>query len=113
MHQRVSKLDNAAKLHAATACPCCGQRLLVRHGIALSPLLADLFDIIWRSGERGVTPEVLAGVFYPGKATPAARRAIAVNVFHINTKLASTNVELRAGSGRQQEPYRLQRRKAP
>jgi hypothetical protein len=111
MLQRVaSKLDN--KVASASACPCCGQRLLIRHGVALPPLLADLFDIIWRSGQRGIEPEVLAGVFYPGKPSPAARRAIAVNIFHLNAKLASTDVELRAGQGRLQ-PYRVRRRKAP
>jgi len=114
MLQRVTKLDKAAIADRSTAstCPCCGQRLLIRLGVALPPLLADLFDIVWRSGDRGVAPQVLAGVFYPGKSTPAARRAVAVNIFHLNSKLASTDVELRAGQGRL-EPYRVQRRKAP
>jgi len=124
MLQRVSKLDKPANVGRApltdvparrspvAACPCCGQRLLIRHGVALPPLLADLFDMVWRAGDRGIQPAVLAGVFYPGKSTPAARRAIAVNIFHLNSKLASTDVELRAGQGRQ-EPYRVQRRKAP
>lgn len=97
---------------SVAACPCCGQRLLIRHGVALPPMLADLFDMVWRCGDGGITPAVLAEVFYPGKSTPAARRAIAVNIFHLNSKLASTDVELRSGQGRQ-EPYRVQRRKAP
>jgi hypothetical protein len=120
MLQRVTnKLGKTANVSRAPQrdssnanCPCCGQRLLIRHGVALPPLLADLFDIIWRSGERGITPEVLAGVFYPGKSLPAARRAIAVNIFHLNSKFAETDVELRSGQGRQQ-PYRIQRRVSP
>ncbi|MBR0879659.1 hypothetical protein ACVMGC_001061 [Bradyrhizobium barranii subsp. barranii] len=91
-------------------CPCCGQRLLVRHGVALSPVLADLFDIVWRAGPRGVEPEVLAGVFYPGKSEHAARRAVAVNIFHLNTKLSETDAEVRSGQGRRQ-PYRMTKRK--
>lgn len=106
----LSVLEQPSRRNAASCCPCCGQRLLIRCGVALPPLLADLFDMIWRSAECGVAPEVLAGVFYPGKSLPAARRAIAVNIFHLNTKLAETDVELRSGQGRQ-EPYRLQRRR--
>jgi hypothetical protein len=103
-----------APLRSAVAtCPCCGQRLLVRAGVALPPLLADLFDVIWRCGENGVAAEVLAGVFYPGKSLPAARRAIAVNIFHLNSKLAETGLELRAGSGSARNPYRLIKRKKP
>jgi hypothetical protein len=97
-------------IRTVAACPCCGQRLLVRHGVALSPGLADLFDIIWRVGQRGIEPEVLAGVFYPGKSRQAAHDCIKVNVFHLNTKLAETDFEVRAGSGRR-EPYRVMKRK--
>lgn len=96
--------------NANTSCPCCGQRLLKRHGVALSPGLADLFDVIWRAGPRGVEPEVLAGIFYPGKSRQAAQRCVAVNVFHLNTKLAETDFEVRAGQGRR-EPYRVRQRR--
>ncbi len=87
-------------------CPCCGQRLLTRHGVVLSPRLADLFDMIGNSGDRGVMPEILAGVFYPGKPSTAGRRCVAVNIHFLNSRLLETDLQVRAGSGTQ-GPYRL------
>ena len=61
-------------LHATQSiCPHCHQRMLMRHGARLSPRLADLFDMIEHSGERGVLAETLAWVFYPGKSTRDAK----------------------------------------
>lgn len=87
-------------------CPACGQRLLTRHGVELSPRLADLFDMIERSEGRGVMPEVLADVFYPGKPSTAGRRCVAVNIHFLNSRLLETDLQVRAGSGTQ-GPYRL------
>jgi hypothetical protein len=56
-----------------TQCPHCGQRMLMRHGVRLSPKLADIFDMIEHAGERGIDPEVLSSCFYPGKPQAAAR----------------------------------------
>ena len=89
----------------AGVCPHCGQRMLVRHGVRLSPLLADLFDMIARS-EAGVEAEVLAGVFYPGKARAAGLRTLRVNIHHLNDRLVETDFRVHATG-----PYRLQRRK--
>jgi hypothetical protein len=93
-------------------CPCCGQRLLVRHGVALSPRLADLFDLIERSGQRGIFSEVLADIFYPGKSRQAAQRCVNQNIFHLNTRLSETDLEVRSGKG-SREPYRVIRRASP
>ena len=89
-------------------CPHCHQRMLVRYGVRLSPLLADLFDMIERSGNRGILPDVLLGVFYPGKSTEAARRCLYQNIFHLNTRLAETDIEVRARA--HGLVYRVQRR---
>jgi len=91
-------------------CPMCGQRMLIRHGVRLSPKLADLFDMIERCGKHGVQSEVLASVFYPGKCTAVAQNCIRQNVHHLNALLAETEIEVRAS---RHEPYRvLKRRKA-
>lgn len=79
--------------------------MLVRHGVLLSPKLADIFDMIERSGRRGVLPGILASVFYPNQSNKAARRALAVSVNHINDKLAATDVRVRMGA--RLEPYRV------
>jgi hypothetical protein len=92
-------------------CSHCGQRLLLRHGVQLSPLLADIFDMVERSDTRGITCEVLCGVFYPGRPRAAAKRCMRVNIDHLNIKLAETEIEVRAArSSRQEEPYRVQRK---
>jgi hypothetical protein len=77
--------------------------------VQLSPLLADLFDMIERSGSGGIMCEVLIGVFYPGRPQQRARNCIAVNIHHLNDKLLETDLEIRAvvKSG----PYRVRRRR--
>jgi hypothetical protein len=86
-------------------CPTCGQRMLVRHGVKLSPRLADFFDLIEQSGERGVLAEVLAWVFYPGKSKRDALRCVYTNINHLNDHLVETNVMVRAAG--KAEPYKV------
>lgn len=95
-------------------CPHCGQRMLIRHGVRLPPKLADFFDIINRSGERGITIRLLADIFYPGKSYSAARSNIAVNIHNLNSFLVETDIEIGAGGkGNKGEPYKVRRRKCP
>jgi hypothetical protein len=85
--------------------------MLMRHGVRLPPRLADLFDMIERSKTRGVLCEVLAWVFYPGKASLAARRCVAVNVHHLNSLLEQTDVRVVGGKdGQIAKPYRVAQR---
>lgn len=106
--QRVESNEVATPHHV---CPHCGQRMLMRHGVRLPPLLADLFDMIERSATRGVLCEVLAWVFYPGKASHDARRCVAVNVHHLNSFLEQTDVRVVGGKdGQIAKPYRVVQR---
>lgn len=93
-------------------CKCCGQRLLTRHGVRLSPILADLFDMIERT-KAGITSETLAGIFYPNKSDKDGRNCVHVNMAHLNNKLAETNIEIRATRSKRDEPYRIIRRRKP
>jgi hypothetical protein len=95
------------KRRQQSVCPCCGQRVLIRHGVRLSPRLADLFDMIERSGANGVASDVLIGVFYPDRALAAARACLKSNISHLNAVLAETEFEVRAG---RYQPYRVKRR---
>jgi hypothetical protein len=88
-------------------CPHCGQRMLVRHGVRLSPLLADLFDIIARSGESGIAASVLADIFYPGKPTDGARNCIRQNVRWINERLVETDVSITGDGPTMRGFYRI------
>lgn len=90
-----------------SVCPCCGQRVLIRLGVRLSPRLADIFDMIERSGLSGVASEVLIGVFYPDRPCEAARACLKSNISHLNVMLAETDFEVRAS---RYEPYRVVRR---
>ena len=81
----------------------------MRHGVRLSPRLADIFDIIEHSGDRGVTEEVLSSIFYSGKSSREAYNCIRVNVSHINSHLASTDYRVAKAEGVRgaEYPYRV------
>jgi hypothetical protein len=76
-------------------CPHCGQRMLLRFGVRLSPHLADIFDMIERAGDRGVRIESIVGALYAGKPTAAARQAVKTNIIHINERLEETDKRIR------------------
>jgi hypothetical protein len=78
-----------------TTCPQCGQRLLMRHGVRLSPRLADIFDVIERRGEFGVYPETLLWLFYAGQSQRRAANTLKANIWKLNEALAETAVSVR------------------
>jgi hypothetical protein len=90
-------------------CPCCGQRMLIRHGVKLSPKKADMFDVIARVTEADsrITVETLAGIFYPGIAAGDAKAAVRVTINQINDLLEETEITI--GSKRP-DGYRLEKR---
>jgi len=91
-------------------CPCCGQRLLIRHSVQLSPVLADLLDMIERC-QTGITRGALAEIFYPWKNSRDGRNCVSVNIHHLNARLAETNIEIRAG--KPDAPYLVIKRRNP
>jgi hypothetical protein len=74
-------------------CEHCGQRLLKRHGIALSPKQADLFDIIERCTD-GIDTRELADLFHPGLPASEARDRIKANIYHIRQRFAGASVTI-------------------
>jgi hypothetical protein len=92
----------------AGECPHCGQRMLIRHGVKLPPLLADIFDLIEHSGKRGITREVLASVFWSDKSRKQAEACASVNINRINDFMVETDVSIRM-SGRPQGLYKVTR----
>lgn len=80
-----------------TACPHCGQRMLIRAGVKLSPKLADLFDAIAATGNRGLSRETLSWMFYPHHGRRDGANAVKVSINHINDFLAETNIRIRMG----------------
>ena len=76
-------------------CPYCGQPMLMRRGVRLTPLLADIFDRVERAGSDGIALERLVGAIYGDKPTPAAAQTLKVNVHHLNMKLEETNFRVR------------------
>jgi hypothetical protein len=92
-------------------CKCCGQRLLIRHGVQLSPLLADIFDMVERCPD-GIHCETLAGIFYPNKSDYDGRHCVAANMILLNAKLAEIDIEVRAKPKRD-APYRIIKRRDP
>ena len=94
------KVLTSGSPRSSDVCPHCGQRMLIRHGVHLSPRLADIFDIIEHSGDRGVTEEVLSSIFYSGKSSREAYNCIRVNISHINSHFASTDYKVEREFGR-------------
>jgi hypothetical protein len=93
-------------------CPQCGQRMLTRVGMQLSPRQADIFDLITNSGDRGLEQEVLADVLSPGKPRYGAMRLVAVHVNNINPILEETNFAVRKHGGKFGR-YRLAKVRSP
>jgi hypothetical protein len=93
-------------------CKCCGQRLLIRHGVQLPPLLADLLDMIERC-PGGISCATLAGIFYPDKSDFDGRQCVHVNVHHLNVKLAETDLQVRAPGYKRDSAYRIIKRRNP
>jgi hypothetical protein len=68
-------------------CPCCGQRVLMRLGVGLSPKRADVFDAIHnQSNYGGIRSDVLAGMF--------GRACVKVHVNHINKMIKPKGWEI-------------------
>jgi len=94
---------------ASGICPYCRQRMLIRHGVRLSPRQADLFDIIERVSQAGgrISIEALVDIFYPAKPTCKAKATIKVTINHINGMLEQTGVIIKS---QRPDGYRLERR---
>jgi hypothetical protein len=87
-------------------CECCGQPIVTRLGVRLTPLKADLFDLVEKSGKAGISAEALAErVLAPHQRS---RNTVNQHIYQINDLLGSTDYELRAGQGGGRV-YRLKR----
>lgn len=75
-------------------CLHCGQPMLLRSGVRLSRRLVEIYDLIERAGDHGVTPERLVAAFYAGKPEAAARAAIKSNIWQINDRLVETTTRV-------------------
>ncbi len=82
-------------------CTKCGQRILTRRGVQLSPKLADIFDAI----EQGFPKEEIAVMFW-GDNSRKCLKALATSVFHINSAFEWMESEVRI-RGARGEPYRV------
>ncbi len=85
-------------------CPCCHQRVLLRHGVRLSPKQADIFDAI-NARRDGIEPEVLCWMFWGDKPKREAQRVLYVTIHQINDMLGSTGIKV--ASGGRGLPYRV------
>src|SRR5215469_11560475 len=88
----------------SSVCPYCGQRMLIRYGVLLSPQLADIFDAIARRRQAGIDKEVLRFLFWPNQAKADGYRCLIQAIHRINSLLVSTDyriVSTRFG------PYRI------
>ena len=90
-------------------CPHCGQRMLARHGVQLSPREADLFDLVEGAtrGRGGIDINVLGWTWAGDKPTPNQRNLVKTTICHINDKLAGTSVWI-VGRGKHPVIYRVE-----
>lgn len=88
-------------------CPHCNQRMLMRHGVQLSPREADLFDLIAARKNDGIHMDVLAWTWAgASKSAAAQRNLVKTTIYHINERLAATDVLIK-GEGRHPVIYRV------
>ena len=79
-------------------CACCGQPLPeVRGGIRLSPLKAQIFNIIRRAGVDGVTIETINALCFEGRSTAVNVRT---HVVQINDAFAGSELQIFGGNPR-------------
>jgi DNA-binding response OmpR family regulator len=92
-----------------TVCPHCGARMLVRHGVRLSPKRADLFDMIERISKTGsgITQQALAEIFYPRADEQRGKANVRVTISQLNDLFESTDVIIRSRYG---NGYRIENR---
>jgi hypothetical protein len=71
-------------------CPTCGQPILMRHGVRLSPTKAAIFDMIERR-QDGIALSSLAETLYPGVDHHLAVGRIKTQIWQINSLFESTD----------------------
>jgi hypothetical protein len=76
--------------HKSKICPHCGQPILMRHGVKLSPMLAKLYDAI--ASRPRIMLEELRGLVYPGVAIEQADKRLKAQIWHLNEALAVSDV---------------------
>jgi len=81
--------------------------MTTRHGVRLTRMQCEIFDMIERTGGVGVQPARLAAAIYPGVSNDVALQRVRVTVSHINDRLEETDVRIRFGGW--QAPYRVVR----
>ncbi len=92
-------------------CPHCGQRVLTRYGVLLSPREADLFDLIEAAGTRGIDIDVLGWTWAGAHKHVVTQRAlIKTTISHINGKLdLGSSIYRIRGEGKHPVVYFLSR----
>jgi hypothetical protein len=82
-------------------CPTCGQRVLIRHGVELSPHKAAVLDLIEDASRHrgGIELATLAWVLYPGVSEKHARDRVKVHVNQLNGLLAATDFKVISSFG--------------
>ena len=93
---------------AVAECPHCGQRVLTRHGVELSPKLADIFDSVWVAGSGGLSKEELATMYFGSSNRTDGKRAAAVAISNINERFEWMESPIRIRSMGYGEPYRVE-----
>lgn len=118
VEQRARNTLVGGSIPSPGTCPHCGQRMLTRLGVQLSPRQADLFDLIYRSSGGGGSPgwggvgmEVL-GWTWAGAEKSKLNQAylIKATIYGINERLASTDYRI-VGDGHRPVAYRLIQRR--
>jgi len=92
-----------------TICEACGQRILVREGVPLSPLKAELYDSIMHSGKNGIDAETLGWIHFPNSENKKRQvQCVKVHVGQLRDLLAGTRTTIECSKD---GLYRMMRRK--
>ncbi len=112
VEQHPCKVQRGGSIPSPGTCPHCGQRMLTRLGVQLSPRQADLFDLIENATPRGGEPIDVLGWVWAGTERTVLQRAylIKATIYGINERLAGTDYRI-VGDGHRPVTYKLIKRR--
>ena len=76
-------------------CEFCGKLIQMRVGVYLPPIKARIFDLIWRSGEEGISSEDILNTVWENPKERAMAVTVKAHVTQINYKIMEAGWKIR------------------
>lgn len=82
-----------------TVCPHCGQRMMMRFGVRLTPKKADIFDMLLSRSRAGgyLECDTLGWTFFPGQSKKRAGQTVRSHMSQLRDLFVSTDIKITYG----------------